>query len=537
MKWVSILVITVVLTVVQFSAKTYAIATDSVLITELMTGSGSSAGSEFVELYNQSNASINVTDWKLQYQASSSDPVNGSWTTKATLNGVLKSHGFLLASSTNFNTEQSIVGDAELSSGLSASAGRIRLFDGTNILDSLSWGVDTAGLEGAPVATASAGMSYKRLVSADAMFIDTDDNALDFEISAAPFAQGGGVEEVVATPIDMCPATPEIDTTIPEGYMVDANGDCVLVTVPLPCENDVYINEVLSDPVGLEADGGEFIELFNPAQTTVNLKNCELTSSKSSQPLVAFSEVDVIVPGGYFVVNVSDKLTNAAGSVIFSTGSREDVVTYSGAKEGESMALFTSVWEVTNQPTPMAPNKHSSTSSEVTNGDTGSSSVSACAEGKYRNPATNRCKSIATASTALSPCDPGQQRNPETNRCKKVSSAAASLTPCSSGQERNPSTNRCRKVVTATASLKPCAEGQERNPATNRCRKISNFSASQQLATSDDGTNSSPIKLGTLGVASLSTMALGYAAYEYRSDIRNLYRKVRGSSTPGKPPD
>ena len=74
-----------------------------------------------------------------------------------------------------------------------------------------------------------------------------------------------------------------------------------------------------------------------------------------------------------------------------------------------------------------------------------------CRDDQYRNPETNRCKSIASASSTLKPCAADQYRNPETNRCKKISSSSSSLKPCRSDQERNPETNRCKKVIKDTA--------------------------------------------------------------------------------------
>jgi serine/threonine protein kinase len=94
-----------------------------------------------------------------------------------------------------------------------------------------------------------------------------------------------------------------------------------------------------------------------------------------------------------------------------------------------------------------------------------------CAEGKERNPHTNRC---------VNKCKLGYERN---NEFKCVKTRKVSLVPCAEGKERNPHTNRCvnkcklgyerndefKCVKTRKVSLVPCAEGKERNPHTNRC--------------------------------------------------------------------
>lgn len=524
----------ILLSVIKYSPA-HAQTASGVVITEVMTASSTSASSEFVEIYNSTDTAVNLTDWKIQYQASSSDPVTGSWTTKSTLDGQLKSHGFALVSSSIFDTENSITGDFQLSAGLSGTAGRVRLSDGINIIDSLTWGAASA-LEGASASAPPAGQSLKRVVDSDALFVDNNNNSTDFVLSDQPFAQGGGVEDIVIEPVDLCPATPEIDLSIPAGYEIDLNGDCVLIVQPAVCSNDVIINEFLSDPVGLEADGGEFVEFYNPGSSDAPLVGCELHSSKSSLVLVEFTDSDIVPAGGYFVVSIADKLTNSSGSVTFSNADHDDIVTYSNVKEGQAMALFGNAWEVTNQPTAMAknlpyvePGLGSGDISQV------ASSLEPCPDGKYRNPDTNRCKNVDSTDTSLAVCDAGQVRNPDTNRCKKIASIASTLTPCSPGQERNPDTNRCRKVSSTTSSLKPCESGYERNPDTNRCRKIISASATNQFAAEDSRPNG--VKLNTIAVGSFMTAALGYAAFEYRSEVLGLYKNVRAKFTKGRPPD
>ncbi len=532
MKWAGLFLAVIFLSVTKYSP-TYAQYASGVVITEVMTASSASASSEFVEIYNQSDTAVNLTDWKVQYQASSSNPLTGSWTTKSSLDGQLKAHGFALVSSSIFNTEKSVTGDFQLSSGLSGTAGR--LSDGINTTDSLTWGVASA-LEGTSAAAPSAGHSLKRTVDSDALFVDNNNNSTDFVLSDQPFAQGGGVEDIVVEPVDVCLATPEIDLTVPDGYEIDANGDCVKIVQPLVCSKDVIINEFLSDPVGLEADGGEFVELYNASSSDAPLVGCGLHSSKSSQPLIEFIDSDVVPAGGYYVVSLADKLTNSSGSVTFSNADQDNIVTYSNLKEGQAMALFGDAWEVTNQPTAMAKNLPY-VEPGLGSGDTSqvSSTLEPCPAGKYRNPDTNRCKNTDSTDTALASCDAGQYRNPETNRCKKIASTASTLTPCSPGQERNPETNRCRKVSSTTSSLKPCESGYERNPDTNRCRKLVSASGPNQFAAEDSSPNG--VKLNTIAVGSFMTAALGYAAFEYRSEALGLYKNVRAKFTKGRPPD
>lgn len=155
-----------------------------------------------------------------------------------------------------------------------------------------------------------------------------------------------------------------------------------------------------------------------------------------------------------------------------------------------------------------------------------------CPEGKYLNPETGRCRTIEEAVNALAACPEGQERNLATNRCRKIESATgSSLVPCGEGQERNPLTNRCRSIASAVAELLPCDEGYERNPATNRCRKVlgvatgvSNKSVDTKLPA--ESLASSPWGWVTAGIVGVA--AMGYAAYEWRSEVTGGFRKLAG---------
>lgn len=534
MKWAGLFLSLLILSFTIYNPVN-AQASSGLVITEVMTASNSSASSEFVEIYNQTDSPLVLSGWKIQYQASSSDPSSGVWTTKASLDGQIKARGFAIISTNIFDSENSIVGDFQISAGLSGTAGRIRLFNGSSTVDSITWGVATS-LEGSAATAPPAGHSLKRTVDLDALFVDNNNNSTDFLVSDQPFAQGGGIEDVPSQPVDLCPATPEFDLAIPDGYILDANGNCVLAPQPSVCSNSVVLSEFLTDPVGLESDGGEFIELFNPSVSPAPLKNCELRSSKSSQPLTEFSDSDIVPAGGYFVISLADKLTNSSGMVTFAKSESEDVVNYSDVKEGQTMAIFDEGWEITNQPTPMAANlKYIDAGIGSGEEPQTVSTLSECPEGKYRNPDTNRCKNIESTDVVLSSCDQGQVRNPETNRCKKLASTSGSQTPCGPGQERNPETNRCRKISSATSSLKLCELGYERNPDTNRCRKVVDAKGLSQFAAEEGSTN--PIKLSNIAIGSFMTAALAYGAFEYRSEAATAYKNLRSKFTKGRPPD
>ena len=361
---------------------------------------------------------------------------------------------------------------------------------------------------------------------------------------------------------DICPATSAIDTTVPVGYQINSDGVCVPIEVmPTPCH--IQISEISSQP---NHDGKEYIEFYNTNNEVGVLEKCRIRINGGVEKAVGTIEV---APQARYVMDFSSgAIRNTAGVMtLIDSDNIEVEYSYQETNVGEVVNFesgkYTGV--ISNHPTPNASNIESDIVPEqntVTSESTDSSS--ACPEGKYRNPDTNRCKNIETASSeltpcssdqirssetnrckkintaagsSLTPCQPDQVRNTSTNRCKKISSTGASLTPCQPDQIRNPTTNRCKKAGAEDGSLKPCAENQERNPDTNRCRKVATDVDGTVLgaAASPASTANSSYKLPA-AVASVTAL-FGYAAYEYRSDIGRRITSIREKRRILRPPD
>jgi len=101
------------------------------------------------------------------------------------------------------------------------------------------------------------------------------------------------------------------------------------------------------------------------------------------------------------------------------------------------------------------------------------------------------------------------------------------LKPCGPGQYRNPETNRCRSVVSSNnTTLKPCESGYERNPETNRCRKIisdsiptAGYKVEQTNSQNDNG-------IMVASIAGVGTAAVGYGLWEWRKDLTKFAKTV-----------
>lgn len=319
---------------------------------------------------------------------------------------------------------------------------------------------------------------------------------------------------------DACLTMSGVQHTVPSNYVDQGDGDCNEVVV-------VEISEILPNPSGADA-GKEFIELYNPGDRDVDLSNYMLQVGSNSIKKYSLAGRSIAAHSYMAIYNseISFTMTNTTGRVVLMSQLGEvysDTGIYGAAGEDEAWANVNGVWQYTNQPTPGAANSSSVHDEDDTK--TADSLIAECPVGKYRNPATNRCKVIESTEASLAPCDPGQYRSPETGRCRKVV-AATTLTPCKDGQYRSEETNRCRNIAASSSSLTPCKEGQERNQETNRCRAIKASTvppANYAVEPVKDGVKTF-IGWWILGIVGL--IAVGYAGWEWRQEVGIFIRKA-----------
>jgi Lamin Tail Domain/Collagen triple helix repeat (20 copies) len=162
--------------------------TATLRINELMTGTTGAAANEFVELVNAGSASADIGGFRLVYR-SAAGTNDVSLATIPTGTTLATGAFYLLGGSAYAGARAP---DQSFSTSLAATGGGVALRDpGGAILDSIGYGDATnAFIEGhaasAPPATAVPGSSADRLPDGH----DTDDNAADFTISAAPTPGG-----------------------------------------------------------------------------------------------------------------------------------------------------------------------------------------------------------------------------------------------------------------------------------------------------------------------------------------------------------
>lgn len=293
-------------------------------------------------------------------------------------------------------------------------------------------------------------------------------------------------------------------------------------------------------PDDVSAVCGDYVKLRNLSEVSIDLSFYRLrTDSGTSESSNAFSLYGQLDPGAYLTVSLRDdgermSLADSGGYVWLEDIAGlakyydETMTQYPSAgsttKVGWAWALDDTdgSWKWTSTPQPDS-NNIITMPVEVLAVTSGSSE---CPAGKYRNPETNRCRSIEEAVSVLAQCEEGKERNPITNRCRSTTTlASAALIPCDEGQERNPVTNRCRSLASTSASvLVPCQKGYERNPATNRCRKtiaaVTDTATTPQTITAEN----SSLKTALLVIAGVG--AVSYGLYEWRSELLRGLRRV-----------
>ena len=529
----------------------------SFLIYEIQTGSPTSASSEFVSIVNASTKPQRLNGLCVHYSAASSD----LWLQRSCFNDVddytqlwIVAGGVAYIASDVFISENpSFLRDSQLSGAMAANGGAVKLTKDSRDLDTVGWGTSNYFETIASVAPSNS--QLLRRITNQAIVQDADNNSIDFALMLQGIVANSGVFEV-EIPRDICVNIEGFQTEIPlsfeviegdclkdvceniegfqesiEGYELTSDGLCIEVEL---VDSVIEITELLPNVSGAD-DGKEFIELHNPNDFVVNLEGYSLVLGSKSYVFPSL----VLASGGYLALYDSDTglvLPNTTGEeVVLIAQSRSEVsrsTIYVNAPDDQSWSKISGQWQFSNQPTPGSVNRVSLSNS--IGGENLTDELDECPEGKFRNPLTNRCKTIETVSDSLVPCDADEYRNPATNRCNKLSSSTSSLKPCAANQERNTETNRCR-AISSSDSLEPCEEGKERNPETNRCRTVAT------LASVDSDGNSPALTATILDVPAPNTgvnwmiimlvitgSAL-YMVYEWREELSKTILKIRST--------
>jgi hypothetical protein len=155
----------------SFSSSVPSISPSHVLINEVFPSGGSD--SEWVELFNPTNSSIDLTGWKLHDNATNAELFKGSILLPAGGYAVVVASGsaLIVSGSTRIETQTVTIGNR-----LSNDDDSLRLLTpDNNEIDALSWGADQSIFSG--IATPSASQSIRRIPNGQ-----DNDNANDWQV-------------------------------------------------------------------------------------------------------------------------------------------------------------------------------------------------------------------------------------------------------------------------------------------------------------------------------------------------------------------
>ena len=516
------------------SPQTVGAASSNVIISEIRLGGDEVQNNgtnykQYVMLYNQTNMSVDMAQWRLQYAKADFSGLcsDVSLSTEVELSGVISANS-------------KVILPYQLTDN---AAGSVRLVDATMAVhDVVGWGASAPCFESKPVADVPENnKSIIRYSGCDGIVqgLDSNNNFADFATGQAAFSaiEAPDCEPECPTDYyivdgecvrDQCINLPDVQVDIPEGYYQNDTG-CYQIA-------QIRITELLPNAKGTDS-GNEFIEFYNPTPNAVNLAEYDIVIGDDVRTYQLPNVV--ITANGYAVIKDSDigfSLINTKSRVTlqFNTTVIDQTPYYESAKENETWAIINNSWQYTNRPTPGGDNMP--TLVEVDEDEeTETSGLAPCATNQYRHPETNRCRLLATAETDLTPCKEGQYRSEETNRCRSVASAAsASLVPCDPGETRNPETNRCRKVAAASTELTPCKAGQERNPDTNRCRNVASTALDKAAFAAEPVPSDNKAFIGWWILGVIGVLAAGRIGWEWRSEIAGFFRRIGSFFTPGK---
>ncbi|MEI7917773.1 MAG: lamin tail domain-containing protein [Candidatus Saccharibacteria bacterium] len=507
----------------------------NIVISQVQLGNAASASNEFIQIYNNSSDSVEITNWCLYY-ASASSTQNGSKLTCFTVENdslhiYLPGHGSLFAISNQYAISVPSLGsDFKFSATLSGTAGHVRLVDNLGAeVDKVGWGATAASAEGnSPVALPTTGKIMSRKIVNTNQRQDTDVNGTDFEAISpdANYAFGliyevqdlciniVGIQALIPDnyqadaagicsliPIDICIKLDGIQVVVPDGYTVDDVGNCTQIPVDV-CLNLDGMQLVVPSGYGLDENSNcqpdvcqniDGLQLVVPENMEVSDGNCAWHDECLNLP-----DIQADLPNGYkhdadnncvlylLPLKITELLPNATGS----DNGNEFIEIYNSNDADVELTNYV-IYVGTINPKMysfpiglhISPHQYLAfynTDIEFTLVNTTSQVRLSSIDGvlidetpAYDSPGDGMAWALIDGVWQYTnQPTPNDVNLPLLVEITPEVATETSLLPCPSGQYRNPDTNRCRLIVTTASTLAPCADGQYRSETTNRCRSI-----------------------------------------------------------------
>ncbi|MEK7068058.1 MAG: lamin tail domain-containing protein, partial [Patescibacteria group bacterium] len=322
-----------------------------VIINEIMYDlAGTDDKHEWVELYNNGSAPVDLTDYKFN---------DGDNATNHSLNIPPKNNG-------RGSIILDVGGYALLAGDAATLIADLPNYNGTIIDTVLSLSNTSATLklldkDGLGIST----VSYTKDLGAagNGRTLEWDGAAL--KESSADGGTPGRTNNIVSStslPPSAAPSVSPATTTA-------ATSSPGTTIQTFDYSKDILINEFLPAPssAGPAPNDGEkeWIELFNAGSSVINLAGWQIDDTDNSTSPQIIPENTIIYANGFLVISFNKSTLNNEGDKVRLLWPDDQVVhavSYSKAKPGQSVAKFGTSWLWTNQPTPGQANKKSATS-------------------------------------------------------------------------------------------------------------------------------------------------------------------------------
>lgn len=344
------------------------------LITEIMTASGSSTKDEFVELYNPQDQAIGLTDWYLQKETKSGSSLS-SFVPKSLLAGhSISAHGYFVIA----HPSSSFIYNVGSDEGLSDHNTIILKNPNGEIVDKVGWG-EASDKEGGAALNPEPGESLSRVFNGS-YYEDTDQNQNDFEISECPspgaligecakFAMAIIEEDEVETFIETTStnlSSSSLAEDITSSTLIVENQETNSSTIDIASSTESFTEtssttetstpaqtitetstlDILSPPnhviiFKIQTTGGsgktenDFVSILNPTSSTIDISGWKLrkrTQSGSESSVKVINASTAIEPGQEFIwANSKDGFSE---SINANTSSTQTIA------DNTSVALF-----------------------------------------------------------------------------------------------------------------------------------------------------------------------------------------------------